>query len=148
MKYHVLRIRVCVCVCVIKKEEKGSGRKKRSRKLSQEAPRIFIRTRARPHHTLDFVPDYKYPSTESEYRHVFFCVFHESPRFHLGHVSAVDSVLTGQYIRIDNGAIQRALYVSFSLSLFPAPSLLPTVVPFVHPISLFSSARSCCPPNR
>lgn len=62
---------------------------------------------------------------------MFFCVFHESPRFHLGHVSAVDSVLTGQYIRIDNGAIQRALYVSFSLLYplsFPSHTLFPAIL--------------------
>lgn len=102
-------------------------------------------------HTSDFVPDYKYPSTVCEYRHVFFCVFHESPRFHLGHVSAVDSVLTGQYIRIDNGAIQRALYVSFSLSSThcrslhpPHPPLLPLFIRALVARQIGECAGSFC----
>lgn len=37
------------------------------------------------------------------------------------------SVLTGQYIRIDNGAIQRAFYISFVLSLFSVSSFYPHI---------------------
>lgn len=66
---------------------------------------------------MDFVSDYKYQSTSLNIATCFSRIFHKSPRFHLGHVNAVDSVLTGQYIRIDNGAIQRAFYISFVLPL-------------------------------
>jgi len=66
---------------------------------------------------VDFVRDHKYQSTGLNIVTCFSRVFHKSPQFHLGHVNAVDSVLTGQYIRIDNGAIQRAFYISFALSL-------------------------------
>lgn len=40
-------------------------------------------------------------------------LFCESPRFHLGHVSTADYILTGQYIRIDNSTISRDICLSF-----------------------------------
>lgn len=77
---------------------------------------------------MDFVSDYKYQSTSLNIATCFSRVSHKSPRFHLGHVNAVDSVLTGQYIRIDNGAIQRAFYISFILSLLPISLFIHTFI--------------------
>lgn len=65
-------------------------------------------------------------------------LFCESPRFHLGHVSTADYILTGQYIRIDNSTISRDICLSFlSLrSLFNSSF-------FFHFVVCFAVNRPC-----
>lgn len=76
---------------------------------------------------------------------VFFSIISrcKSPRFHLGHVSPADYILTGQYIRIDNGTISLDICLSFfylfsSIPFVPLFFFFPPPFFFLHSLSFVS----------
>lgn len=80
---------------------------------------------------------------------VFFSIISrcKSPRFHLGHVSPADYILTGQYIRIDNGTISLDICLSF-FYLFSSIPFVPLFFFFPSPLFFSPFALVCFPVNR
>lgn len=71
-----------------------------------------------------WLKSYSFARVQCVYRDRYFSrLFCKSTRFHLGHVSLADYVLTGQYISIDNSTIPRDI----CLSLFVSPPLCRTL---------------------